>query len=124
MAKFVNRYRRLMSVFDGPDDVLGPECRIAAEKHLQPRGLKGDLVHLGHIPFIELDPDALLDPRKGVLLTDGENDVVAGEEDIAERTRRFDVAVLDVVLQFLEHHAVEEAAFGNERFGRMIDDDR
>src|ERR1700736_3231330 len=99
MAEFVNRYRRLVSVLDGPDDVLGPECRVAAKKHLRPRGLKGELVHLGHIPFIEFDTDALLDPRKGVLLTDGENDVIAWEEDLAERSRRRDVAVVDVVLQ-------------------------
>src|SRR5882724_778530 len=46
VAKFVNRYRGLMSVFDGPDDVLGPECRIASEKYLRPRGLMRDLVHL------------------------------------------------------------------------------
>src|SRR5882724_4158531 len=123
MAKLVNRNGGLVSVFDGPDDVLGPECRIASEKYLRPRGLISDLVHLGHIPFIEFDADPLLDPRKGVFLADGENDVVAGKEDIAEAARGFDVAVVDVVLEFLEHHALEEAALGDEGFGRVIDDD-
>src|ERR1700722_7342619 len=65
VAEFVNRYRSLMSVFYGPDDVLGPECRIAAEKYLRSRGLISDLVHLGHIPFVEFDADPLLDPWKG-----------------------------------------------------------
>src|SRR6202049_3437733 len=83
VTEFVNRYRGLMSVFDGPDDVLGPECRIAAEEYLRPRGLISDLVHLGHIPFVEFDAGALLDPWKGVFLADGENDVVAGKKDIA-----------------------------------------
>jgi len=31
--------------------------------------------------------------------------------------------VVDVVLEFLEHHALEEAALGDEGFGRVIDDD-
>src|SRR3984893_17717520 len=99
VAKFVNRYRGLVSVFDGPDDVLRAEGRITAKKYLGARGLKGDLVHLGHIPFIEIDTGVLLDPREGIFLTDGENDVVAGEEDIPQRTRGLDVAVLDVVFQ-------------------------
>src|SRR6266478_4888467 len=123
MAKLVNRYRGLVSVFDGPDDVLRPECRVAAEKYLRQRGLIGDLVHLGYVPFIQFDADALLDPRKGVFLADGENDVIAGKKDIAKRTRRFDVAVVDVVLKFLEHHAEQFSALGDEGFGRVIDDD-
>src|ERR1700676_2175038 len=124
VAEFVNRYCGLMSVFDGPDDVLGSECRIAAKEHLPKRGLKGDLVHLGHIPLVEFDADALFDPGKGVFLTDGENDVVTWEEDIAKAARRFDVPVVEVVFQFLEHHARQAPALGNERLRRMIDDDR
>src|SRR5579864_2368913 len=98
-----------MAVFDRPDDVLRPERRITAEKYLRKGGLEGHLVDLGDIPFIELDADALLDPRKGVLLSDRENHIVAREKDIAQAARRRDVAAVDVVLQFLEHHAEESA---------------
>ena len=74
-----------MAVFHRPDDVLRAECRIAAEKDLGAGRLKGDLIHLRHVPFVEFDADVALDPRKGVFLADGENHVVAGMELLAER---------------------------------------
>ena len=99
VAEFVDRNGGLMAVLHRPDDVLRAERRVAAEKHLRQRRLKGDLVHLGHVPLVEFDADVALDPGKGVLLADGENHVVAREELLAEHAGRLDVAVLDVVLE-------------------------
>ena len=78
---------------------------------------------LRHTPFVEFDADVLFDPGKGILLPDGENHVIAGEEHVAEGARGLDVAGLDIVFQFLEHHAGQPAAFRNEVLGRVIDDD-
>ncbi len=92
-------------MLDRPNDVLRAERRIAAEEHLGSGRLEGERIDLGNIPFVEFDADVFFNPRKGIFLTDGKNDVIAWKEYIAERTGGFDVAVLDVVFQFLEHHA-------------------
>src|SRR5580704_4238996 len=123
VAELMNGNRGLVAMLNRPDDVLWAEGRIAAEKHLRQGRLEGGRVDLGNIPFVELDADALLDPRKSIFLSDGKNDVIAGKEHIAQRTRRLDVAVLDVVFQFLEHHAGELAALDDEGLRRVIDDD-
>src|SRR5277367_6645324 len=111
-----------MTVFHRPNDVLGTECRVAAEKYFRPRRLVGDRVDLGHIPFIQFDADSILDPRESVLLADGEYHIVAGNEYIAQRARGLDVAILDVVFQLFEHHARQLATLDHKGFRRMIDD--
>src|SRR6266567_5642183 len=66
-----------MAVRDGPDDVLWPERRIAAEEHVRQARLHGFRVDLGHVPAVELDADIAFDPRKRVFLADRDEDIVA-----------------------------------------------
>ena len=70
----------LVAVLHGPDDVLRAEGGVAAEEHPRARGLEGDLVDHRHVPLVELDAEIALDPREGVLLADGEDDVVGRQE--------------------------------------------
>jgi len=42
--------------------------RIAAEEHKWIGGLHGGGIDLGHVPFVELNPNVALDPGKGVFL--------------------------------------------------------
>src|SRR6202035_5514636 len=69
----------LMGVFYGPDDVLRPPRRVAAEEDAGAAGLERDLVHLGHVVLVEFDAEIALDPGKRVILADRKNDVVAGK---------------------------------------------
>jgi len=71
------------------------------------------------MPFVEFDADPLLDPGKGVLLAE-QNTSSQGKNTIAQRTGRFDVAVLDVVFQFLEPHADQPAALDDEGLGAWL----
>src|SRR5437870_3417481 len=73
----VNRDRRLMPVLHGPDDVLGTPGRVAAEEHAGTRRLHREAIDGRHVVLIEVDADVALDPGKGVLLPDREDDVVA-----------------------------------------------
>ena len=66
-----------MAVFDSPDDIGGTEGGVTAEEHARPRGHEGRLVHDRHVPLAELESDVSLDPRKRIVLTDGEDDRVA-----------------------------------------------
>src|ERR1700733_11102522 len=110
----MNRYRGLVSMLHRPDDVFRTEGGIAAEEHFRASRLESDRVDLGHMPFVEFDADPLLDPGKSVLLADRQNHVIAWEEHVTQRTGRLDVAVLDVVFQFFEHHARQPAALDHE----------
>src|SRR6185295_4364038 len=77
LAVIVDRDRGLVSVLHGPDDVLGSPRGVTAEEHSGMRRLHRLLIDHRHSVRIELDADVAFDPGKGVLLPDGENDVVA-----------------------------------------------
>ncbi len=85
VAELVNGNRGLVAVLHRPDDVLRAEGRIAAEEHLRTGRLKCPRIDLGNMPFVEFDADSFFDPRKGIFLADGKNDVIAGKEYVAER---------------------------------------
>src|SRR5262245_26087636 len=71
-AMFVDRDRGLVAVLDGPDDVLRPERRVAAEEHAGPRRLIRHLIDDRHVIAIERKAEVALDPRERVLLADRE----------------------------------------------------
>ena len=78
--KLVDGDRGLVPVGHGPDDVLGAEGRIASEEDVRQGGLEGLQVDDRHAPAIEVEAEVALDPGEGVLLADGDQDVVAGDE--------------------------------------------
>src|SRR5688572_446300 len=120
----VDRDRGLMAVLDGPDDVLGAERGIAAEEDARARRLIRLGIDDGHVVTIELESQVALDPRERVLLADREHDVVAGQEHFAQRLRARDFAVsVELVLELVEAHADELAAFDDEFLRAMVDDD-
>src|ERR1039457_4761617 len=67
-AVVVHRDRGLVSVLDGPDDVLGSHRRVPAEEHPRQRRLEGDRVDHRHFPFADLEAEVTLDPGNRVLL--------------------------------------------------------
>src|SRR6185369_12862991 len=118
----VNGDGRLMAVLHGPDDVLRTPRRVAAEEHAGARALHRHLVDDRHAPLVERDADVALDPRERVVLADGENDLVARQDDGAGH--RADLpAVLLTPFELLELHADELAVLDHEAPGRVILDD-
>ena len=99
---------------------FGPERGVASEEDLGKRGLQRRRIEHGHVPLVELDAEIALDPREGVLLADGEDHIVAGEEDGFESLR---FPGLHVPLEALEVHADKLAVLEDETFWRVIDDD-
>ena len=85
LAMIVDRDRRLVSVLDGPDDVLRSPRRVAAEKDAGLGRHHRRAIHHGHAVLVELEADVALDPLERVLLADGEDDVVARQHDRLDR---------------------------------------
>src|ERR1051326_8127293 len=106
-------------MLDGPDDVLGTPSRVAAEEHARAARLHGHRVNLGHIPLSELDSDVVLDPGEGVVLSDGENHVVARKDNGVDD---FGVPCLGVPFDALEFHSRQSSIFYHEPLGCVIDD--
>src|SRR6267143_2027758 len=77
VAQFVDRDRGVVAVRNGPDDILRPERGVAAEENIRQARLHRLGIDLGHAPAVEFDADVALDPRKGVLLSYRDQDVVA-----------------------------------------------
>src|SRR5690606_34645919 len=103
MAMQMDRDGRLMTMLDGPDDVLRPARRIAAEETAGQRRLVRDRIDDRHVPFVELDTEIALDPRERVLLADREHDVVARDHDLVDDAAVDDASSLvDVVLEPVE----------------------
>src|SRR5580704_13011594 len=124
LAEAVDGDGRLVAVLDGPDDVLRPEGGIPAEKHLRTRRLEGDLVDERHVPLVELDAEVALYPGEGVLLADGEDDVVRRQELLAGDALGRNAALrVELVLHLVEEHAGELAVLDDEGLGRAVDDD-
>src|SRR5262249_10231461 len=95
--------------------------------------LEGRLVDDGHLPLVELDSTTrfagvvALDEREGVLLPDGQDDGVAGDDDRARDGRRRLALVILGPGKLLELHADELARLlaraHDEALGRVVDDD-
>ncbi len=123
LAMVVDRDRRLMSVLDGPDDVLRSPRGVAAEEDARRGRHHRRPIHHRHPVLVELDPDVALDPRERVLLADREDDVVAREHH-----RLDDLTLLLSVLfrpaQNLDLHPDELPVLEHEALGRVVLDDR
>ena len=122
VAVVVNGDGGRVTVGDRPNDVLRSPRRVAAEENAGPRRLHGDLVDGGHAPLVELEADVALDPGKSVFLADGEDDVVAGEENGVD-DRGDLLAPFLFPLELFEHHPHEAPFLHDERLGRVVDDD-
>src|SRR5262249_26378943 len=109
-------------VRDRPDDVLGPECRVTSKKYVRQRRLHRHLVHHRHVPLVELDADIAFDPGERILLSDGDQHVVALEMLVGFPCRHQIAAALLVIagFHFFEGDAGEPAALVGERLGHKI----
>src|SRR5512133_1439090 len=119
LAVIVNRDRRLMAVLYGPDDVLRSPRRVAAEEDAWVVALHGRLVDNRHSVGVEVDADVALDPRKGVLLTDRENDVVARDDDRLDHFTLLPAALL-IPAQLLELETYQPAILQHEPLWRVV----
>ena len=122
LAMIVDRDRRLMAVLDRPDDVLRSPRRVAAEEHAGMRRLHRRLVDDRHPVRVEVDADVALDPRERVLLPDGENDVVAREDDGLDHFALLLAAFLEPA-EPLELESDEPSVLEHEALRRVILDD-
>src|SRR6267378_3292980 len=125
VEELVDRDRRVVAVRHGPDDVLGSECRVAAEEDFRLRGLHGHFVHDRHAVLVELNSHVPLDPGEGILLPHRDEHVVALEALIRlsggkEAASPFLVAHR---LYFLESHAGELAVLVLEGVGDGVVED-
>src|SRR5690606_36351913 len=116
-AMEMNRDRGLMAVLDGPDDVLRPEGRVAAEEYAGARRFERHRIDDRHAPLVELDAEIALDPRERVLLADREDDVVARNQHLFDDAAAHDApSLVEVVLELVEAHSDELAVLDDERF--------
>ena len=115
-----------MAVRHRPDDVLGPERRVAAEEDARIGRLHGDRVDLRHVPFVEFEADVALDPGERILLPDRHQHVVAFDVHIRLAGRHQIAAALRVVLRLhlLEHDAGELAVVVREFLRHQEIEDR
>src|SRR5262245_17259065 len=111
---------------DRPDDVLRPECGVAAEEHLRVRRAHGLGIDLRHVPFVERDTDVALDPGKRILLADGHEHIIAG--NVVVGLARWDKAApaFGIVFGFhlFEGDAGETAIIVGESLGHQEIEDR
>lgn len=122
----VDRQRGVVTVRDGPDDVLGAEGGVAAEEHLRICRDESLRIDLGHVPLVELDAAVLFDPGEGVLLADRDQHVVAFEGLVGLARGNEIAAAFGVVLRLhlLEGDAGELAVVVNEGNGNEEVEDR
>src|SRR5689334_1788222 len=118
MAIVVDRNGGLMTVLDRPDNILWPKSSVAAEEHAGPGGLICGGIDYGRIPFIEIDSQIAFYPREGVLLTDGQDHVIGGQEYRASCLR---IPRASIPYELIKLHAFDNAILDDEFFRRMID---
>ena len=82
---------------------LGPQRRVAAEEDAGRVDCMVRLVDHRHVPLVELDAQVALDPGERVLLPDGQDHIVGGQENRVDHLR-FPRAL--VPFQALELHAL------------------
>ena len=91
---------------NGPDNVARAKRSVAAKKHAVARRHQGGFIHDRTVPAIELKTNVPLDPRKCVVLTNGQNYVVTRNQDLVDDRAAVDVAVvIDVVFHHVKAHA-------------------
>ena len=112
-----------MPVCNGPDNVFRSKRRIAAKENAVAGTHHRLLINDRTIPVIKFDANVAFDPRKCVVLADGQNDIVTRNHDLTDGLAPVDPALLvDLVFHLIEQHPLERAAFHDKRRWRMIDD--
>ncbi len=106
-----------MTVFYSPDNVLRTESRVTAKEYAIATTHHGGLVDDWTIPVVELNTNVVLNPRKSIVLTDGQNNVVAGNRDLANRHLVDDPAIFDLVFHLLKQHTGQPAILHHKLFG-------
>src|SRR4029079_11737375 len=122
LAVIVDRDRGLVPVLHGPDDVFGAPRGVTAEEPSGMRRLHRLLVDDRHSVRIEVDADIAFDPGEGILLPDGEDDVVAQEHNRIDYLALLFAAFL-APAESLELEPDEPAILEHEALGRMVLDD-
>jgi len=124
VAVVVDGNRSLMGVLDGPDDVFrSPRC-VPPEEDSFARRLERLPVDLGITPLVELEADVLLDPGERTLLAYREDDGVGRDEDGLERDALVGLTlVVELPLDPVEVHSLEDALLDHEVLGGVVDDD-
>src|SRR6516165_593008 len=110
----------------GPDDIFWPERGIAAKEHVRQGRLHCLRVDLWHVPTVELDADVALDPRKGILLADRDQHVVACDVLVGLASRDQIAAPTGIVfgLHLLEQHPGQPAPLMDELLWHQPVEDR
>src|SRR5271170_1165750 len=126
VAQFVDRNRGIVAMRDRPDDVFATKGGVAAKEHLGQRRLHRLRIDLGHVPAVEFNSDVALDPRKGVLLADRDQDVFARDMDVGLAGRDQVAAAAGVVfrLNLFEQNPGQTAAILGEFFWHEPVEDR
>src|SRR5438045_2017061 len=111
---------------NGPDDVFWAESRIATEKDVRKGRLVRHRIYLRHAPSVELEAEIALDPRKGILLPDRDQDIITFEVHIGLAGRLQPAAshVVDVGGDLLEHNTGQPARTVREFLGDEVVQDR
>ena len=113
----MHRDGRLVAVLDRPDNILGTKRRVATEEDAVASTHHRGLVDNRAVPLVELDADVTLDPRKRIVLPDGQYDVIAGNNNLARRRTTVDTPILlDVVFHQVKLHADKLAVLVDEFF--------
>ncbi len=125
-AEQVDGHRGLVTMRDGPDDVLRTEGGVTAEEDVWNGRLMRPRLQLRQTPAVELQADVALDPGKGVLLPDGDEDVVAGDVDVRLAGRHELAAALLVLLRrnLFEGHAGQATCLMGEGLRHQIVENR
>ena len=95
-----------MAMGNSGDDILRPKRGVTTEKDLRITRLKSRLIDPRHIPFSELNAKIALYPRKCVVLTDRDQNLIRFEKDFVASRHEAAFAVSVVhYLHLIERHA-------------------
>ena len=117
--------RGLMAMGHCRNNVLRTKGGVATKEDLGIAGLERPLINLRHIPFAKLDAEIALDPRKGVVLANGNQHLVGLEEDLlagGDQTALAGVVIHH--LDLIEGHAQQFAVFVDEGLRHVVIDNR
>ena len=109
-----------MAMLHSPDNILWAERCVAAKEHAWARRFIGHFIHHGHVPLIELNAHAALNPRECVVLSDGQNYVVSRQK---HRIDHGGFLRIRIPFQALKLHAHQLAVLHDKPLGRVVDYD-
>ena len=126
LQQAVDRDRGLVPVGHGGDDVLRSEGGITTEEDMREARLVAGCVDQRQAPWVETDAAVGLDPWKGVLLSDGDQHLVAIDRDVglAGGYQRTLTPVVINGLDDFKRHSDKSAMLKQECLRDMEVDDR